>query len=478
MATLVPQFSGHDPYNFGIAETYSYIPIANDVNRPIYAKASYITNFEDLAVSLSTGDINIGSVHILDNTNGLTVSIANVGLGGLDSNKGAMRVLTQDFESTVDSIALGDVNGNPVIVNAATSALNVFTVNGISAVSITNQLTGITVLNPVTAVGVFSLGTYVNLITANQVTEITLQKTLTANNATSVNQLVTNTLLNSLTANVATAANQATTNTLLNSLTANVATAANQVSTNTLLNSVTANQATSVNQVATNTLLNSVTANQGIEITLQKALTANNATQANQIVTNTLLNSVTANQANQITLSNSLTSLANNIDTVLFSVTANQATQITLEKTLSANSVYGTLSSQPLFTTVTNPVTSILVSTNSNTLAVSGAVTITNNLSGNVGVSMASNWGITIVGVTSSAYVQFPSNVAHVASLMNTTGGILYVGKWNSSSTVGLPLLNNSSIEINLTGNTNEIGVKSTLGGTVSAYAMYTDWNS
>ena len=91
---------------------------------------------------------------------------------------------------------------------------------------------------------------------------------------------------------------------------------------------------------------------------------------------------------------------------------------------------------------------------------------------------MASNWGITIAAVTSSAYVQFPSVSANIASLMNTTGGILYVGKWNSSSTVGLPLLNNSSIEINLTGNTNEIGVKSTLSGTVSAYAMYTKWNN
>ena len=199
MATLVPQFSGHDPYNFGIAETYSYIPIANDQNRPIYAKASYITNFEDLAVSLSTGDINIGSVHILDNTNGLTVSIANVGLGGLDSNKGAMRVLTQDFESDVDDITIGDRNKNYASVNAATSALNVFTVNGISAVSltnqitsvsITNQLTGITVLNPVSS---FSL---TNQITSVNVTNFPTQ--LTAVSVT--NQLTGITVLNPVTA--------------------------------------------------------------------------------------------------------------------------------------------------------------------------------------------------------------------------------------------------------------------------------------
>ena len=46
-------------------------------------------------------------------------------------------------------------------------------------------------------------------------------------------------------------------------------------------------------------------------------------------------------------------------NTLLNTVTANQGTQITLGKTLSANSVYGTLSTQPLFTTVTNPVTSV-----------------------------------------------------------------------------------------------------------------------
>jgi hypothetical protein len=198
--------------------------------------------------------------------------------------------------------------------------------------------------------------------------------------------------------------------------------------------------------VKTNTLLNTVTANQGTQITLEKTLSASNATTANQVITNNLLNALTASNA---TATNQVTT-----NTLLNTVTANQGTQITLEKTLSANSVYGTLLAQPLFTTITNPI------------------------SGNIGVSTALNWGITIVAVTSSAYVQFPSNVAHVASLMNTTGGVLYVGKWNNSSTVGLPLLNNSSIEINLTGNTNEIGVKSTLTGTVSAYAMYTDWNN
>ena len=258
MPILVPQLSGADPYSFGVAETYSYIPIANDQNRPIFAKASYITNFDDLQISLSSGNLDIGSVHISDENNGLSVSVADVGLTGLDSGKGALRVLSQDLDSNIDDITIGDKNNNFAAVNASLSALRVFVANPVSAVSVTNQLTGITVLNPVTAVGVFSLATYINQITGTQ------------------------------------------------------------VSTNTLLNSVTANQATS----------------------------------ANQTVTNTLLNTVTANQATQVTLANSLTSTTSNTNTLLNSVTANQATQITLEKTLSANSVFGTLSAQPLFVTV------------------------------------------------------------------------------------------------------------------------------
>jgi len=171
MAVLVPNLStsGYDPYNFGIAETYSYIPIANDQGRPMFAKASYITNFSDLHVSLTAGNVDIGSVHLLDYNNGLYFSIADVGLQGLDAGKGAVRVLTQDLESTVDNIAIGDVNDNQAIVNPTFSALNVFAVNGISAVSVTNfptqltavsvtnQLTGTTILNPVTSVSVTNL---------------------------------------------------------------------------------------------------------------------------------------------------------------------------------------------------------------------------------------------------------------------------------------------------------------------------------
>lgn len=42
--TLTPILSGAPAYNFGVAESYSYVPIANDQGRPLFAKATYITN--------------------------------------------------------------------------------------------------------------------------------------------------------------------------------------------------------------------------------------------------------------------------------------------------------------------------------------------------------------------------------------------------------------------------------------------------
>jgi hypothetical protein len=45
-------------YNVGMAETFSWIPIEG-AGRPIYARASYIANPEDIKVSLSAENINV-----------------------------------------------------------------------------------------------------------------------------------------------------------------------------------------------------------------------------------------------------------------------------------------------------------------------------------------------------------------------------------------------------------------------------------
>ena len=144
-AILTPILTGGNgtpTYNLGIAETYSWIPIQNDQNRPLYARANYITNLSDLSISLSAGDLNIGSVEIIDHDTGYKATV---------SQAGAIHVLPPDLESNVDDITIGDRDGSLAAVVRSLSALRTFTVNTVSAVSVTNQLTStsVRVLNPV-----------------------------------------------------------------------------------------------------------------------------------------------------------------------------------------------------------------------------------------------------------------------------------------------------------------------------------------
>jgi len=436
MAVLVPNLSsgGYDPYSFGIAETYSYIPIANDQGRPIFAKASYITNLSDLVVSITAGNVDIGAVHLLDHTNGLYASIANIGLEGIDAGAGAVRVLTQDFESTIDDITIGDKNGNFASVNAAASALNVYNVNPVtavqvlnpvSAVSITNQLTGITILNPVTAIEIANdSGSPIPVSGSLSATIFNPVTAVTVNNLS--------TYIGSLTSTIATANNQIVTNTLLNTLTANNATSVNQTVTNTLLNTLSTQGATEISlATAGNTLLNSLTASQATEITLQKSLTANNATSANQLVTNTLLNSLTANVAtasnqnatnsllNSLTANNATSVNQLNTNSLLNSLTANVATSVnqvntnTLLNTLTAN--VATAVNQVNTNTLLNSLTSSVATATNQTVT----NTLLNTLTANVATAANQNTTNTLLNAL-TANVATATNQTVTNTLLNS----------------------------------------------------------
>jgi hypothetical protein len=161
------------PINNNVAECNSWIQVDNNAGRPLFANASYITNLDNLSISLSSGNLDIGSVHVTDKDSGLAVTIADVGVG-----VGAMRVLSQDLEPVHDTVSLGDVNGNLAYVT--NSALNVFTTNGISAVSVTNfptQLTAVSVTNfptQLTAVSVTNQLTSTSVTVLNPVSSFTL----------------------------------------------------------------------------------------------------------------------------------------------------------------------------------------------------------------------------------------------------------------------------------------------------------------
>jgi hypothetical protein len=85
MATLNPILTatpGNPPiYNVGMAETFSWIPVENDANRPIFARATYLTNASDISVSLSAGNINVSLDDVeasLDNVQTLLSDLTSV----------------------------------------------------------------------------------------------------------------------------------------------------------------------------------------------------------------------------------------------------------------------------------------------------------------------------------------------------------------------------------------------------------------
>ncbi len=62
--SLVPALS--TTYNVGMAETFSWVPMQG-LNRPLFARATYLANASDISVSLSANDIvlNIDEVEDL-----------------------------------------------------------------------------------------------------------------------------------------------------------------------------------------------------------------------------------------------------------------------------------------------------------------------------------------------------------------------------------------------------------------------------
>jgi hypothetical protein len=166
------------PWNSNVAYNNSWVGVGGALF-PLFAQASYITNLDDIKISLSASNVAIGDVHISD-PNGLNADVVSIdptgsqGVGG----GGALRVLSQDLESSIDDVTIGDKNGiNFARINAANSALNVFTTNGISAVSITNPVTSVNVKSLVTNWDVLSAAinnsTYTTL-PSNPANEITI----------------------------------------------------------------------------------------------------------------------------------------------------------------------------------------------------------------------------------------------------------------------------------------------------------------
>ena len=135
-----------------VAWNNSWVEVGNNANRPFFAAASYITNLKDINISLSASNVDIGNVHISDHTTGLNADVVNVGIGS-----GALRVISQDLESTQDDVTIGDRLGSFAAVVSSLSALRVYNTNPLTSINVSTNQTfpisgSVTVLNPVTQV--------------------------------------------------------------------------------------------------------------------------------------------------------------------------------------------------------------------------------------------------------------------------------------------------------------------------------------
>jgi hypothetical protein len=117
------------PINCNVGYNNSWVEVGNNANRDLFAQASYITNFDDLTISLSAGNVDIGAVEIKDWNSNLRADVTTS--DGLN----ALRVLSQDLESSVDDITIGDKDGNFATVFAPTSSLNVKVTNTVTSIT-------------------------------------------------------------------------------------------------------------------------------------------------------------------------------------------------------------------------------------------------------------------------------------------------------------------------------------------------------
>lgn len=123
MYSLVNQVSCSEA-NVNLCHNNSWIKVDNNADRALYAQAAYITNLDDLKINVQSPNIKIGSVKLEDSDSGLMADVVPVGAGF-----GALRVISQDLESSEDDVTIGDREGNFASVNSSLSALNVYITN-------------------------------------------------------------------------------------------------------------------------------------------------------------------------------------------------------------------------------------------------------------------------------------------------------------------------------------------------------------
>lgn len=328
------------PPNFGVGDTYSWVKVRGFENyRDMYARATYCTNLGDLTVSMSATDLRIGGVEIVDNDSGLRCDVTSFDYE--DGSYNALRVVTQDLEPIYDGVSLGDTDGNMVGVNTNTSSLFV-------------DVTNLDALTAITQNEFDQTQNYLNTLNVSVTAFNNKTETLLAR-LTSINQNEFDQTQNSLnTVNTSVNTLNTTTRTSLNALTAITQSEFDQ--TQTFLNTLTSLTQSGV------TLLNVLTSRE-LTINLDTSAININTDEIEALIrtSNTFLNSVTGLEQkidNSINNLVNVTISGNNLVSILtgydFATTSLQRNQNTLLNTLTSNSVYGTSSNIPQYSSIVN----------------------------------------------------------------------------------------------------------------------------
>ena len=193
---------------------------------------------------------------------------------------------------------------------------------------------------------------------------------------------------------------------------------------------------------------------------------------------------ITSSASNTSDLLNALTS-------VNFATAYNQDVQIALLTELTANSITGTVSTNPLYVTgdlsatITNlitafsiidPVTAVSIV---NTASVSGNITVNNpitavqilNPTTNVGISNATDWNMIPVIALNGLYTPLSSFQCNLVTIYNSTSATINIKR--TGNDFALPLKKNSAIDISVISNSDEISVSSSTGD-LTASALIT----
>lgn len=138
MTPLLTATPGEMPsYNVGMAETFSWVPIEG-AGRPLFARTMYLANPDDIKVSLSAGDLNVGvDTTAVENL----ISRSNTLLNVLTADTQSIDTFASSIDAYTDAIDLSIVNTNNLL-------------NSLTALQETKQSQIITLLHAITGISI------------------------------------------------------------------------------------------------------------------------------------------------------------------------------------------------------------------------------------------------------------------------------------------------------------------------------------